>query len=70
MTQALMEIARPTGRGPLFVLEGGYNLNGLADSVAAVVRTAGGDRASSISTAASPVCTGVIDAALFALKSI
>lgn len=69
MTRGIMDIAKPTGRGPCFVLEGGYNLNKTADAVASVIRTALGEAPPPVTGTAGAACCEIIDATLSALQS-
>ena len=66
MTARIFEIADKTGCGPCFVLEGGYDLTGLADAAAAVVYSALTKKCPKIDGSPSDTCTRIIDAALAA----
>lgn len=70
MAKRIKDISRATGRGPCFVLEGGYNLNATADSVTAVIRATLGESIKPITGTLTTACDEIIDTTSAAIKSI
>jgi acetoin utilization deacetylase AcuC-like enzyme len=66
MAECIKDIAKDTGRGPCYVLEGGYHLDALAESVSKTIQATMGKKSAPIAGAPSAACLKVIDEALAA----
>jgi acetoin utilization deacetylase AcuC-like enzyme len=67
MTKRIVKIAEKTGRGPCYVLEGGYDLNATAEAVRTVIHTTQGRRHPRLLSPASNGCLETIEGALEAI---
>ncbi len=68
MAGKIRDASKQTGKGPCLVLEGGYHLEGLAESVEAVIRVLEDGGAPQISARPSHGCLESIDATISQLK--
>ena len=64
MAKRIAELAKDTGRGPCFVLEGGYDLNATASAVRTVIETVLGQHHPKVLSAPSHGCLDVIETTL------
>lgn len=67
MTRRVAKIASSTGRGPCFVLEGGYDLDGLKEGVDAVFDTMNGRHTPHVHESSSRRCSTSIESTLEAI---
>jgi acetoin utilization deacetylase AcuC-like enzyme len=66
MAECIKDIAKGTGRGPCYVLEGGYHLDAVAKSVSKTIQATLGTKSLPIAGIPSAACLKIIDEALAA----